>query len=337
MKVLFLLLLAPLLVLGDKNEGPDGTKRLCPDGYLYAGDDTKIEDLPMENEPRDVWYEEAARSPEYSCYKIFDEQKTMIQAMHACQEEDAELFTPEDNLELNRVNEIIVKLSDPKSFEKLDFFTSGLYMHDFEGWQWIGSDRSFRNDIVISNDNHGEENSGGISGATVSDCLMVRFHPDSNPKDLAGASLSAVPCNYHAPYVCEARVQTVTYYTWFVANWVDLLLGFLLVILFVALCVSVCSFGSSRPAPSNGRRSVGQRRPRTTDPNQMNGVPMAADLPPSYETTTRIHKPPMNNEAPVRTITTSVGAAPSRMESYRNRGKELFAKVYYYKDTPAAK
>ena len=165
----------------------------------------------------------------------------------------------------------------------------------------------------------------------------MRFNSKASP---FGADLSAIACNTPGSYVCEARVQTVTYYTWFVANWVDLLLGFLLVILFVALCVSVCSFGSgpkrTNPHPAN-RRPMGTRRPRTTDPNQMNGVAMGRDLPPSYDSSVRIHKPALEPQTAVRTISGGASAAgASRMDAMRTRGKELFAKVYYYKDGQAA-
>ena len=70
-------------------------------------------------------------------------------------------------------------------------------------------------------------------------CLYYRMtSPDQAP------ILLEAKCFEPSPFLCEARVQTVTYYTWFSSNWVDFLLGFLIVILFVALCVAVCSFSS---------------------------------------------------------------------------------------------
>ena len=64
----------------------------------------------------------------------------MLEAMHACNAEDAELFTPEDNLELQRVNQVFMdQLNEPRITLEQDFFTSGLYMHDYKEWKWIGS------------------------------------------------------------------------------------------------------------------------------------------------------------------------------------------------------
>jgi hypothetical protein len=43
--------------------------------------------------------------------------------------------------------------------------------------------------------------------------------------DANATYLKPVSCiDSHATYVCEARVQTVTYYAWFVANWFTFLL-----------------------------------------------------------------------------------------------------------------
>merc|ERR1712184_15231 len=42
-------------------------QRICPDGYLYAGEDTKKDDHELKGL---AWEKEIARSPVYSCYKI---------------------------------------------------------------------------------------------------------------------------------------------------------------------------------------------------------------------------------------------------------------------------
>lgn len=47
------------------------------------------------------------------------------------------------------------------------------------------------------------------------------------------------------PSRCEVRVQTVTYRTWFQANWLDFTLTALIIILFVALCVTLCCYPTS--------------------------------------------------------------------------------------------
>jgi hypothetical protein len=142
--------------------------------------------------------------------------------------------------------------------------------------------------------------------------MILLFVGEHDEPQLHAAPCTTVPFSF----VCEARVQTVTYYTWFAANWVDFLLGFLLVVLFVALCVAVCSFAGS--GDSNGRRAH-QRRPRTTDAHVRHAV---VDLPPSYDSSVGVHTVSGHSVAP---------ASASRYDYYRNKGKELLAKVYIYK------
>ncbi len=52
-------------------------------------------------------------------------------------------------------------------------------------------------------------------------CLVLHMeYKDSN-----STYLKSVNCmDSHSTYVCEARVQTVTYYAWFMANWFTFLL-----------------------------------------------------------------------------------------------------------------
>ena len=63
--------------------------------------------------------------------------------------------------------------------------------------------------MEIENENN--EESTSITGAP-RDCLMLRMtHLDDN---LVDASLYAESCFQKRNYLCETRVQTVTYYTW---------------------------------------------------------------------------------------------------------------------------
>ena len=56
-----------------------------------------------------------------------------------------------------------------------------------------------------------EEDTSATGGAR--DCLVLRMtHIDDN---LVDAELWAESCFRHANFLCEARVQTVTYYTWY--------------------------------------------------------------------------------------------------------------------------
>ena len=45
---------------------------VCPDGYIYSGEDSDF--VPdTDPQPRDYYYEEGARTPVYSCYKLVEE------------------------------------------------------------------------------------------------------------------------------------------------------------------------------------------------------------------------------------------------------------------------
>ena len=94
-------------------------------------------------------------------------------------------------------------------------------------------------------------------------CLVLRL--DGNSTELV-----AVSCiEPQASYACEIRVQTVTYYAWFVANWFTFLLIFLLIVLVLSLCISMTMYSKKRDRVYRGRgRQLG-------------------DLPPSYSETQR--------------------------------------------------
>jgi hypothetical protein len=52
-------------------------------------------------------------------------------------------------------------------------------------------------------------------------CLVLHMeYKDNNSTYLKSVNCMAS----HSTYVCEARVQTVTYYAWFMANWFTFLL-----------------------------------------------------------------------------------------------------------------
>ncbi|TRY70537.1 hypothetical protein TCAL_11884 [Tigriopus californicus] len=324
MKLFWLLMLVPAWVGATD-------KRLCPEGYRYGGEDTPEHALNKSGNAlvsRDIWYEEADRSPVYSCYKVIGHRKSWLEAMHQCWDDDAQLVSTEDNFEIVRIVRLFFSEhpnppenglpDEPRSKDNNAFFTSGLYQYDVKEWKWLGSENDFRDDLEINQDLH-----NGIGGGTQNeyrDCLALT-------QDGPSLHLTAVPCNYENQFICEARVQTVTYYTWFVANWVDFLLGFLLIILFVSLCVSLCSFSSTKT--HRGQTGPIGRRPRTTDPNSQFAVG-TVDMPPSYETTVKIHRP--DEQASELPAKLNNGNAPqTRMEQIQNRGREVMGKLYIYR------
>jgi len=339
---------------GSSKESEDA--RLCPSGYFYAGDDT-----PVDPAAKDYYVEEGDRSPTYSCYKVVTEVGTTdwLSATHHCMDQDAALVSFEDNQEKARLLDRVKDFMPQPTGEKdttTDLFTSGMYFSDVKKWYWFASNRTLSDDMTVDGDPEGET---GITGNHAdSFCLAMetpdvhREHNDGgnddgfdNGEGVVPMVLKATPCHKQLYFVCEARVQTVTYYTWFYANWVDLMLGFLITILFISLLVSLCAFSGSssrtsrRPTGQNNNqnRSWTTRRPRTN--GEANANPVTLDLPPSYDNVV-VRREEKEAEA-VRTITVNetapTHAQPSRMSAYTQKGKELFAKVYYYRDTPDKK
>jgi hypothetical protein len=327
-ELVFLLLVAASSVLSqeDSKHYDQSSTRLCPTGYRYAGEDT-----PPDVNTRDVYYKEVHRTPVYSCYKLVPAATTWLSAMHACWDDDAQLVSFEDVQEMQRVTRAFFGYNSdddkkPDGSEKLhmDALTSGMFFEDKNQWYWIGANASLRADMPVSNPSTDKD--------VPRDCLLVSLDFSAPPEPRAAAgydpSLTTTSCFDNSPYMCEARVQTVTYSAWFVANWLDMLLGFLLVILFVALCISVCAHNSNE---TNRSRAAAQQRNRQRNNHNHPDYPATAviDLPPSYDSTVRVHKP-------VQQSVTVTSASPSRVEYYKTRGKELLAKVYVYKDTTPA-
>lgn len=282
-----------------------------------------------------------------------------ISAMQYCFEEEAQLVSFEDTHEMGRVTQVFRSVivnndgPDVKPAEKIivhkNIMTSGMFFDENWQWYWTGSseyqiknallklktlffvDKTFSKNLDVVN----QDDSAILNRHR--DCLVLEvsdpipdIEPASNyadandhyPESNFRHTLMATKCLEKQVFMCEARVQTVTYYAWFRANWVDLLLGFLLIVMFVALCVSVCAYSSNDYGHRAARRRRGGARPRTTDAD----LPNVIDLPPSYEATVTIHRPIEPTETtPTRTI--------SRMDQYKNRSKEFMNRFYTPKNT----
>lgn len=316
--------------------------RLCPDGYIYSGDDSRFipDNDPM---PRSYYYEEGDRTPVYSCYKMVEEVTDWLSAMHFCWEEEAQLASFEDGLELNRIlAHYRYKLTEAEGassdnsnvdsptaidrFDTYDFFTSGMYFRDNANWYWLSANRSINQDLPEFHITNQVDQEPTAIGSYPRDCLTLRMTQTSVDDRVVTHELRAENCFAKANYLCEARVQTVTYYSWFYTNWVDLLLGFLLVIMFIALCVSVCAYsakGSSSPKRKTDKMATsgyGVTRSHRRTPAMVNLE--ALDAPPKYEHAVKIHRPDEEQEGKQMS---------NRMDYYRMRGKDLMAKVYLYK------
>merc|ERR1719411_1917660 len=101
----------------------------------------------------------------------------------------------------------------------------------------------------------------------------------------------SIDCLEHQIFICELRVETVTYFAWFVANWFSLLLVFLVVVLLISLCITTSMFR--------------QRRRESGRVYRASAGPILEDKPPSYNNAT----------------------GETAANRYLNRGREFLAKV----------
>jgi len=250
-----------------EDHAPNGDTRLCPDGYFYAGEDT-------ERKTKDIWLEERDRSPTYSCYKVSDKDSDYFKATRTCEDDKGHLISLEDQEELERVNNKmshIPKHDDNTTTKDVPFFTSALFFYFENEWRWMGSvsNKSIDSDMLNVNKTQMEGS-----------CLTMQ-----------GTIFNSNNCLEEHTFICEMRVETVTYFAWFVANWFSLLLVFLVVVLLISLCITTSMFR--------------QRRRETGRVYRASASPVLEDKPPSYNNATG------NNAA----------------NRYLNRGREFLAKV----------
>jgi len=230
-----------------------GETRLCPDGYFYAGDDTQ--------KTRDVWLEERYRSDPYSCYKVSDKEADYFKATRICEEDKGHLISLEDEEEIERLH------NKRNATKDVTFFTSALYFSYENEWRWMGSD---------SNKSIDYEDDFGMKGS----CLSLNDE-----------KYESTNCLEEQIYICELRVETVTYFAWFLANWFSLLLVFLVVVLLISLCVTTSMFR--------------QRQRESGRVYRASAGPVFEDKPPSYGKAT----------------------GETTADRYLNRGREFLAKV----------
>jgi len=256
-----------------EDHAPNGEIRLCPDGYFYAGEDT-------ERKTKDVWLEEKDRSPTYSCYKVSDKESDYFKATRSCEADKGHLISLEDQEELERVNNKMSDHHTPKDDNTTaEFLTSAIYFSFEKEWHWMGSNSNKSIDPEMLNLTN-TTMSGQVSQTMEGSCLTLQ-----------DTTFSSADCLEERTYICELRVETVTYFAWFVANWFSLLLVFLVVVLLISLCITTSMFR--------------QRRRETGRVYRASARPVFEDKPPSYNNAT-------GNTAANR---------------YLNRGREFLAKV----------
>jgi len=346
-----LLLLVGLAAYSSANFFTD--QRLCPDGYFYAGDDFTTPDNypppphdhhhhnPHNHESDNLeslgWEEEIGESPQYSCYKIvdiqFDQQTenltkvpyqfTFNAAVDTCGDVKGSLPVSLNGTgEMIRVHKL---LHDKGHFNHSTFLTSAIYSADIAEWMWLGTNVTLNTTLLNLTE----------SDLASKPCLAATFYvesPESRDDYMVDHRYTFTPtgCNARQDLqdpdiqydirplaICEVRVVTVTYLTWFYTNWMAFLLVILTVLLLTGLCVTVFKHKSGRTHYAN--RRVYRADARST-----------ADMGPHRDL-------PAYDEPPTYSDVTGIVTQETKMDKYKNKGKEILAKVTYYRNTTLPK
>lgn len=105
---------------------------VCPDGFWYAGEDTKLE--------KDWIGQVISRSPVYSCYNVSLVARDYFKASAACEDAEAHLISLEDEEEIQRFKEKLLNLT---SNQDSSLMTSAIYFAFEDQWRWMGSSKFF--------------------------------------------------------------------------------------------------------------------------------------------------------------------------------------------------
>jgi len=303
--------------------------RICPDGYHYAGEDTKKADNGTLKGV--AWEEVINRSPVYSCYKISEldqawansndsevpYQMTFNAAVDACAEDKGKPVALEDFEEVDRLAKL---LHDTGYTNDATFLTSAVFFTDKKQWMWLGSN------VTLNTTEYGIDD-----GNASNQCLAFNIQSANNGTDFSMTetlkTFNPVGCIkrgdltprllggriHQSLMVCEVRAQTVTYLAWFYSNWLAFLLILMTFLLLTALCLSVFKYKGPRTAYANRRVYRAEAR-ATQEPTR--DLPYG-DEPPTYSDVTGI-------------VTET---QQTKMDKYKNKGKEILAKVTLYKNT----
>jgi hypothetical protein len=278
------LLLALLAGLATAHPSEPQEHRLCPNNYTYAGDDGWWADA----ERGILTWTEVARSPVYSCYLIVTDPADFLAANQRCWNDKAQVLSLDDEYEAERFSSMAVKLL-PDEIDGVhtpqQILTSGFNVDSSNNWMWFALNLAVPENMTQALDSAGSQ------------CLTL----DITSSATGDVKLATTQCGAKNAFACEARVVTVTYAGWFMANWFSFLLVFFIFLLLLGLCTSCTT-------------SAHIRAVRRMHSNTQSHRPSQMDLPPSYETT----------------CTNQANDATGTLEKYKQKGKELVAKVVVY-------
>jgi len=330
------------LAVANASHNPLFDQRICPDGYQYAGDDSPQGLKTLE------WKEEIARSPVYSCYKITSleqywgaskdskdvpYQMTFNAAVDTCADDKGRPVALGDLQEVDRLKKLLHKLG----YRNVTFLTSAVYFGDIKQWMWLGTNVTLNESLyeisgindgvgrqcLAANIDLGHYNGTEFSQSDQDEPLFKPVECNNWPIEMAQPVPMLGQPVHQSVMICEVRVETVTYLAWFGANWLAFLLVLMTFLLLTALCLSLFKYKGGRSAYANRRVYRADARTTTTSAPHPQGDPQRdlpyGDDPPTYSDVTGIV-----------TETTQ----QTKMDKYRNKGKEILAKVTLYKSTP---
>ncbi|XP_040579408.1 uncharacterized protein [Lepeophtheirus salmonis] len=296
--------------------GNEVKQRNCPNGYQYAGEDSSNNRIVSSFNKGFVYYEEVSRSDIYSCYKYIPSKSendvTYFDAVKGCSDEEnhvenkARLISFDDDF--NEIQRFANILSSYLNGSSSKILTSGLKLPNYSTFVWSSTNEMYNiSEAFIQIQNKTDPKLA---------CLALSIN---SPHDFTLEAIDCANTNIKT-YVCEVRVQIVTFYAWFVNNSWNLVLLFSISILGIGLCMSGFAYRSS---PRFERRV--QRRPGNVSPAGPNISKI--DAPPSYESFVNAqcaHEglPPKYD---------SNAQAPSRLEQIKNKGKDILATVTVFK------
>jgi len=281
--------------------------RECPTGYTYIGDDG----TPDNSLEGSYWY--LGESPTYSCYKsvaVTDINDALGQCYKSVMDSDqmeARVVSFDDEKEVYRVFNNYYDLSNAEVENAKAIMTSGMkfaVQKNETKWTWIylGTNYTISSEDIKYKD------------IAEKQCLRVKatfINKTENLDEQYTYEWAAVPCMEPMDSLCEIRVQTVTY-AW-VPNWLSITLIILTIILMVTCCMAALSYTKYKPNTTRAYRANGSSNQNTTN----NNYP-ANDLPPKYSDVTGI---------------SVVESQQSALDKYKNKGKEMLAKIYVVRDS----
>lgn len=282
--------------------------RICPTGYFNAGPDTPPDDPES---LKSYW--EVGRTPVYSCYKRIRDVNGINDGLDKCytsvmdsDQMEARVVIFEDAIEVDRV----FNWFDEHEWTEdgIEILTSAMsFKMDGNESEWIYLGTNYKNlsvTDVITDTNDGES-----TALEQKQCLTVTRHYQSDNNattpPIPHYGWKAVNCvgNGYVDVLCEIRVETVTY-AW-IPNWLTITLVILTIVLLVTCCMAALSYKQYTPRPYRGSQQSPQVAAYPVD-----------DAPPKYSEVTGV----------------ATNEDQGKFDKYKNKGKEILAKIYVVKD-----